>query len=53
LGVLAFGAAGAIWLLLPFWDKPSRKHAEAVVTGVGIFALAYIAVFTVYGYVAK
>ncbi|MFB3916616.1 MAG: cytochrome bc complex cytochrome b subunit [Terriglobales bacterium] len=53
LGVIGFGVAGLIWLLLPFLDKPGRKHAEAIVTGVGVFALSYIAVFTVYGYVAK
>jgi cytochrome b6 len=53
LGVLGFGLAGALWLVLPFLDRPRLKYMNALVTGAGVFALAYIAVFTVYGYVAK
>ncbi len=53
LGVLAFGAAGAIWLLLPFLERWVGKRAHALVTGVAVFALAYIVSMTVYGWVAK
>jgi cytochrome b6 len=53
LGILAFGAAGVIWLLLPFWERRAGGRAHALVTGAGVFALAYIAVMTVYGWVAK
>jgi cytochrome b6 len=53
LGVLGFGLAGAIWLVLPFLDTPKRKYMNALVTGLGVFAVAYMAVFTLYGYVAK
>ena len=52
LGILAFGAAGLLWTLLPFLAQ-SGERARARVTGAGIFALAYIVVMTVYGYVAK
>lgn len=52
VGVLAFGAAAAIWLLLPFADRGTRGGARLIV-GIGMFALAYIAVMTVYGYIAK
>ncbi|MFB3815909.1 MAG: cytochrome bc complex cytochrome b subunit [Terriglobales bacterium] len=53
LGVLAFGAAGVIWLLLPFLERLAGKRANALVTGVGVFAVAYITAMTVYGWVAK
>jgi quinol-cytochrome oxidoreductase complex cytochrome b subunit len=53
LGIFAFGAAGVIWLLLPFWERRAGGRAHALVTGAGVFALAYIAMMTVYGWVAK
>jgi cytochrome b6 len=53
VGVLAFGVAGVLWTLLPFLDQDGRGRAQRWVTGAGIFALAYIAAMTVYGYVAK
>jgi cytochrome b6 len=52
LGVLGFGAAGALWLLLPFLESRG-KRMHALITGLGVFALSYIVVLTVYGYVAK
>lgn len=53
LGVMVFGLAGALWLLLPFFDPDGKGRGSKLVMGVGIFALAYIAVMTAYGYVAK
>jgi quinol-cytochrome oxidoreductase complex cytochrome b subunit len=53
LGILAFGAAGLVWFLLPFFDNLGRGRGRRMILGAGIFALAYIAVMTVYGYVAK
>ncbi|HYL09646.1 MAG TPA: cytochrome bc complex cytochrome b subunit [Candidatus Acidoferrales bacterium] len=53
LGILAFGAAGLVWLLLPFFDNLGRGRGRRMILGAGIFALAYMAVMTVYGYVAK
>jgi len=53
LGVLAFGAAGLLWLLLPFFARDQWRWTRQGVTGAGIFALAYIAGTTLYGYVAK
>ncbi|HLH07660.1 MAG TPA: cytochrome bc complex cytochrome b subunit [Terriglobales bacterium] len=52
LGVLAFGFAGAIWLLLPFLE-PKGKNGARLVTGLGIFALAYMVALTIYGHLAK
>ena len=53
LGVLAFGAAGLLWLLLPFFAGNRRERTQRWITGAGIFALAYILVLTLYGYLAK
>jgi cytochrome b6 len=53
LGVLGFGAAAAVWLVLPFLEKPGSRRAPQWITGAGVFALAYMAAMTVYGYIAK
>ena len=53
LGILAFGAAGFVWLLLPFFDSQGRGRSARFVLGAGIFALTYIVAMTVYGYLAK
>ncbi|MGH9579347.1 MAG: cytochrome b [Terriglobales bacterium] len=52
-GVLAFGAAGLVWLLLPFLDRNHPQRASRWVLGLGVFAVVYIGAMTVYGYVAK
>jgi cytochrome b6 len=53
LGVLGFGAAGLLWLLLPFFDKGPSHRISRWVTGIGIFALCYVLSMTVVGYIAK
>jgi hypothetical protein len=53
LGVLGFGLAGAVWVLLPFVERKSWNLGRVFVTGLGVFALAYIASMTLYGFVAK
>lgn len=53
LGILMFSLAGAIWLLLPFFADLGRGRGHRWVLGLGIFAVAYMASMTVYGYVAK
>ncbi len=52
LGVLALGFAGLVWLLLPFFDKGGRRSSQ-LITGAGVFALAYMLAMTAYGYLAK
>jgi cytochrome b6 len=50
LGVLAFGAAGAVWLLLPFIDgERTRKWVNAL----AVLALTYIVGMTIYGHYAQ
>jgi len=53
LGVLAFGLAAALWVLLPFFEAQGTSLRRRLVLAVGVFAVAYIASMTVYGYVAK
>jgi cytochrome b6 len=52
LGVLAFGAAGLVWLLLPFVE-PRRPAGYRAVIALGVFAVAFIAAMTAYGYLSK
>jgi len=53
LGVLGFGLAAALVVVVPFLDhgaaagRPSR-----LITAAGILAVIYLVVFTIYGYVA-
>jgi quinol-cytochrome oxidoreductase complex cytochrome b subunit len=53
IGILAFGAAGLIWTLFPFLERNGKGRGQRWILGAGIFALAYMASMTVYGYLAK
>lgn len=53
LGVLAFGAAGALWVILPLVEPKRRAGGPRAVMVLGIVAVTYIASMTVYGYLAK
>ncbi len=51
LGVLLFGAAGLVWLIVPFWDrKGSQGQHSRLVTNTGIFVVAYVLVLTILGW---
>ncbi|MBI3949084.1 MAG: cytochrome bc complex cytochrome b subunit [Acidobacteria bacterium] len=52
LGVLAFGAGGLFWLLVPFLDrKAAWGERSPLFTLIGLVVLLYIVVMTVVGYV--
>jgi cytochrome b6 len=52
LGILLFGVAGLLWMAVPFWDrKSSRGETNRMVNYIGIFAVIYILVFTILGWV--
>ena len=53
LGVLAFGLAGAVWTLLPFFDDAKQGRGKRWIAGAGVFALAYFVGMTAYAYIAK
>jgi quinol-cytochrome oxidoreductase complex cytochrome b subunit len=52
-GILIFGVAGALWMLLPFFDPLARGRGRKFIMGAAVFALSYIVAMTIYGYVAK
>jgi len=53
LGVLAFGAAAVLLLIVPFLDrKASSDVPSPLFTAMGLLALTYLLVFTVVGYYA-
>ena len=53
LGILLFGAAFALWLVVPFWDrKSSRGERNKLINYLGIFAIMFIIVLTILGWVA-
>ena len=53
LGIALFGVAGAVWVLLPFFNPTGKGRGAKVIMGLGIFALSYMIVMTIYGYMAK
>ena len=53
LGILAFGVIGAAALLLPFLDREKPFNTRRWISGLACVFLGYIAVMTVYGWVAK
>ncbi len=53
IGILVFGVAAAVWTLLPFLERNDKGRSQRWILGAGIFALAYMASMTVYGYLAK
>ncbi len=52
LGILFFGLAGVMWLLVPFWDrKSSRGEKNRFITYVGIFVVFYLVILTIIGWI--
>lgn len=50
-GVLLFGVAGLLWLLVPVWDrKSSRGEKNRLITYLGLFVVVYIIIFTLLGW---
>ena len=51
LGVLLFGVAGLLWVIIPFWDRKSGKGERGrLVTAIGLFVVIYIIAFTILGW---
>ncbi|MGH9643691.1 MAG: cytochrome b [Terriglobales bacterium] len=53
LGVLAFGLVGMLWLLLPFFERDQLLRPRQWITGLAVFALAYVTGMSAYGHFAK
>jgi len=51
LGIMAFGLAGLLWMLVPFWDRKSAGgEKNRLVTYGGVFAVMFIIVLTIIGW---
>lgn len=52
LAILGMTAAVVFWMLVPFWAKPLEgKHRGGLaLTGIGVFVVVYLLVFTALGY---
>ncbi len=51
LGVLMFGLAGVLWLLVPFWDrKSSAGKQNRMINYIGIFCVLFIIILTIIGW---
>src|SRR5438105_4435449 len=53
LGVLAFGVAALVWLLLPFIAPKRRAGGYRAVVACGVVAIVYITGMTAYGYLSQ
>ena len=52
LGILLFGVAGLLWLLVPFWDrKSSRGETNRFINYIGIFVVFYMLLLTIVGWI--
>lgn len=53
VGIVLFMVAGLLWLLVPFWDtKTSKGQHNKLITYIGLFAVIFIIVLTILGWVA-
>ncbi len=52
LGIMLFGIAGLLWLIVPFLDRRSSQgKAGRIVTYAGIFVIFYILALTILGWI--
>lgn len=52
-GIFLFGAAGLLWLLIPFWDRKSaRGERNRFINFIGVFVVMYIIVLTLLGWLS-
>ncbi len=51
-GIMLFGIAGLLWVLVPFFDRKSaRGEADARFLYAGLFVVMFIIVFTILGWI--
>ena len=51
VGILTFGFAGLLWVLVPFWDSKTPKgKRNKILNYVGLFVVGFIMLFTILGY---
>lgn len=51
LGILTFGFAGMLWMMVPFWDrKSSRGEKNQMINYIGLFVVFFIITLTILGW---
>ncbi len=51
-GILLFGIAGMLWMLVPFWDrKSSRGEKNQYINYIGLFVVCFIIILTILGWI--
>jgi cytochrome b6 len=51
-GIILFGLAGLLWVLVPFWDKRTKSGIRnRVINYAGILVLIFFIILTILGYV--
>jgi len=51
-GILIFSIAGLLWILVPFWDRRTKKGIRnRIINYIGIFILLLFITFTILGYI--
>ena len=51
LGIMFFAVVGLAWMLVPFWEmKRRRERRPRPMTLIGVAAIVYIVVMTIWGY---
>jgi cytochrome b6 len=51
VGILLFGLGAVGWMLMPFWDQRGpHEERHRLLTGLGVFVVAYLLVFSALGY---
>ena len=51
VGIILFGLAAILWLLIPFWDrKSSRGEHSRFINYMGLFAVIFIIILTILGW---
>lgn len=54
LGILIFGVAGVLWMMVPFWDRKSaRGQQNKLINYIGIFAVLFIIILTIIGWLSE
>jgi quinol-cytochrome oxidoreductase complex cytochrome b subunit len=50
-GIMMFGLAGLLWMLVPFWDRKSaRGEKNRLINYFGLFVVMYIVILTALGW---
>ncbi|MGD8306515.1 MAG: cytochrome bc complex cytochrome b subunit [Ignavibacteria bacterium] len=54
VGIMLFGLAGLLWIIVPFWDNKTKKSIRnKVINYTGLVVVMFIIVFTILGFILE